>query len=177
VDGLAGSEWLKRQGVWVRLAKKGSGLTTLTCEQAVEGALCYGWIDGLKKSYDKQSSLQRFSPRKARSIWSKINREKAQALIESGRMRPAGLAAVEAAQKNGEWEKAYDSQSNSTVPDDLQAALDANAEAKVFFATLNSTNRYAILFRIHQAKRPETRARRIHDFVAMLARHETIYPS
>jgi uncharacterized protein YdeI (YjbR/CyaY-like superfamily) len=172
--------WLEKHadatGVWVRLAKKGSGITSIDYAQAVEVALCYGWIDGHKKSYDEQSWLQKFTPRAVKSIWSKINREKAQALIDSGRMKPAGMRAIEAAQKDGRWEAAYDSQSNATVPDDFQTALDANEAAKGFFATLNRVNRYALLFRIHQAKRAETRAKRIQEFVAMLERNEKIYP-
>ena len=163
-------------GIWMRLGKKNSGLTSIDYAQAVEGALCYGWIDGLKRKYDDVSWIQKFTPRRAKSIWSKINREKVQALIDSGQMRPAGLAAVAAAQADGRWDAAYDSQSNATVPEDLQAALDANPQAKAFFATLNSTNRYAILLRIHQAKRPATRTKRINDFIAMLEKHEKIYP-
>jgi uncharacterized protein YdeI (YjbR/CyaY-like superfamily) len=163
------------KGLWVRLAKKATGITSINYNQAVEGALRYGWIDGQKKSYDETSWLQKFTPRGAKSIWSKINREKAQALIDNGQMQPAGMAAIEAAQKDGRWQAAYDSQSNATVPEDFQAALDANEEAKRFFATLNSANRYAILFRIHQAKRADTRAKRINDFVAMLERHEKIH--
>lgn len=164
------------KGLWAQLAKKGSGIPSITYDQAVEGALCYGWIDGQKRAFDERTWLQKFTPRSPKSIWSKINREKAQALIERGQMRPAGLAAVEAAQQDGRWDAAYESQSNATVPEDLQIALDGNEEAKRFFATLNRANRYAILFRIHQAKRAETRAKRIADFVAMLARHEKLHP-
>lgn len=164
------------RGLWVRLAKKASGITSIDYNQALELALCYGWIDGQKKSYDETSWLQKFTPRGPKSMWSKINREKAQALIASGQMKPAGLAAVEAAQKDGRWDAAYESQSRATVPEDFQAALDANEKAKSFFATLNSANRYAILFRIQQAKRAETRARRINDFIAMLERNEKIHP-
>jgi uncharacterized protein YdeI (YjbR/CyaY-like superfamily) len=164
------------RGLWVRLGKKGSGIASIDYGEALEVALCYGWIDGQKKSYDERSWLQKFTPRGPKSIWSKINREKAQALIDSGEMQPAGLAAVERAQKDGRWDAAYDSQSNATVPDDFQAALDGNAEAKRFFATLNSVNRYAILFRIHQAKKAETRAKRIQEFIRMLEQGEKIYP-
>lgn len=174
--GWLGQNHANEQGLWLRLAKKHSGLVSITYDQAVEGALCYGWIDGQKRAYDELSWLQRFTPRSPRSIWSKINRDKALVLIDSGQMQPAGLRAVEAAQRNGQWEKAYDSQGNTTMPEDLQAALDANAGAKQFFATLKSVNRYAILLRVHQAKKPETRAKRIQQFVAMLERHETIYP-
>jgi uncharacterized protein YdeI (YjbR/CyaY-like superfamily) len=164
------------KGLWMRLAKKAAAITSINYQQALDVALCYGWIDGQKKSYDEDSWLQKFTPRGRKSIWSKINREKAQALIESGRMRPSGMAAIEAAQKDGRWDAAYASQSVATIPDDLQAALDANPEAAEFFATLNSANRYAILFRIHQAKRAETRAKRINDYIAMLARHEKLHP-
>jgi uncharacterized protein YdeI (YjbR/CyaY-like superfamily) len=163
-------------GVWVRMAKKASGIPAIDYNQAVEGALCYGWIDGIKKSYDETSWLQKFTPRGPKSIWSKINREKVQALIERGQMRPAGMRAVEAAQADGRWQAAYDSQRNATIPDDFQAALDGSAEASRFFATLNSANRYAFLFRIHQAKRAETRAKRIQDYIAMLERHEKFHP-
>jgi uncharacterized protein YdeI (YjbR/CyaY-like superfamily) len=175
------ASWLEEHhadapGLWLRLAKKDAGIASINYNEALEVALCYGWIDGQKKSYDTTSWLQKFTPRGAKSIWSKINREKAQQLIESARMRPAGLAAIERAREDGRWDAAYDSQSNATVPDDLQAALDANPEAQAFFATLNSTNRYAILFRIHTAKKPETRAKRIAQFIGMLERHEKLYP-
>ena len=175
------AQWLEQNqatspGLWVRLAKKGSGITSINYPQALEVALCYGWIDGQKKSYDETSWLQKFTRRGAKSIWSKINREKAQALIESGQMQPAGMAAVEAAQKDGRWNAAYESQSKATVPDDFQAALEASPDAKSFFATLNSANRYAILFRIHQAKKAETRTKRIKQFIEMLERQEKIYP-
>jgi uncharacterized protein YdeI (YjbR/CyaY-like superfamily) len=163
-------------GIWLRLAKKASGIQSITYPEALEVALCYGWIDGQKKSFDESTWLQKFTPRGAKSIWSKVNREKALALIESGQMQPAGLAAVESARKDGRWEAAYDSQSVAGVPDDLQAELDRNPAAKAFFATLNSRNRYAILFRIQTAKKAETRARRIQEFVGMLERHETLYP-
>ena len=163
-------------GLWLRLAKKAADLESLSYAEALEVALCYGWIDGQKKSYDESSWLQKFTPRRARSIWSKINREKAEALIASGRMKAAGREAVESAKQDGRWEAAYDSPSNATVPDDFQAELDKNAEAKAFFATLNSTNRYAILFRIQTAKKAETRARRIEQFISMLEKKEKLYP-
>lgn len=163
-------------GLWLRLAKKAAGLESVSYAEALEVALCYGWIDGQKRSYDESSWLQKFTPRRARSIWSKINREKAEALIASGRMKAAGLAAVESAKQDGRWEAAYDSPSNATVPDDFQAELDKNAEAKAFFATLNSTNRYAILHRIQTARKAETRARRIQQFIEMLAKKEKLYP-
>ncbi|MFN8487534.1 MAG: YdeI/OmpD-associated family protein [Caldilineaceae bacterium] len=163
-------------GVWLQIAKKGAGYTSVTYAEALEVALCYGWIDGQKRSHDETSFLQKFTPRSPKSIWSKINRKKAEALIQNGQMQPAGLAAIERAKQNGQWDAAYDSHSNATVPDDFQAALEQNAEAKAFFATLNSNNRYAILFRIQTAKKAETRAKRIEQFVQMLERHEKIYP-
>jgi uncharacterized protein YdeI (YjbR/CyaY-like superfamily) len=163
-------------GVWLRLAKKASGSASVTYHQALEVALCYGWIDGQKQSDDEAWWLQKFTPRGPKSIWSKINREKAETLIAHGAMRPAGLAAVEQAKRDGRWDAAYDSQRDASVSGDLQAALDQNEAAKAFFATLNSRNRYAILFRIQTAKKPETRAKRIEQFVRMLANHETLYP-
>jgi uncharacterized protein YdeI (YjbR/CyaY-like superfamily) len=175
------SSWLDQQhatapGIWLRIAKKASGIASVTYDEALEAALCYGWIDGQKRSYDETSWLQKFTPRGAKSIWSKINREKAQRLIESGRMRPAGLEAVERARQDGRWEAAYDSHRTASVPEDFQAALDENAEAQAFFATLNSANRYAILFRIQTAKKPETRAKWIQEFIKMLEQHKTLHP-
>lgn len=163
-------------GVWLRLARKASGVKSVSYAEALEVALCYGWIDGQKKSGDENAWLQKFTPRAKKSIWSKINREKALALIESGRMKTAGLNAIDRAKKDGRWEGAYDSQSAAAVPVDLQAALDKNARAKSFFATLDSHNRYAVLFRIHTAKRAETRAKRIQKFVEMLGKHEKLHP-
>ncbi|MGQ0602423.1 MAG: YdeI/OmpD-associated family protein [Anaerolineales bacterium] len=163
-------------GLWLQLAKKASSIPSVTYDEALEVALCYGWIDGQKNSYDEKSWLQKFTPRGARSVWSKINREKTERLINSGQMKPAGLKAVEAAKQNGQWDAAYDGQSKATVPEDLQAALNKNARAKAFFVTLNSRNRYAILFRIHTAKKAETRARRIQQFIEMLEKKELLYP-
>ncbi len=173
--------WLERNhagsaGLWLRLAKKASALQSVSYQQAIEVALCYGWIDGQKRSYDEVSWLQKFTPRRPGSIWSKINREKAVALMEEGRMKPAGLAAVTRAKENGRWDAAYASQSVATAPDDFQAALAQSPEAAAFFATLNSVNRNAILFRIQTAKKPETRQRRIEQFIRMLEEHEMIYP-
>jgi uncharacterized protein YdeI (YjbR/CyaY-like superfamily) len=175
------ADWLDKNhsasaGLWLRLAKKASGLESVTYDEALEVALCYGWIDGQKKSFDDSSWLQKFTPRGARSIWSKINREKAEKLIESGQMQPAGLQAVESARQAGRWAAAYASQSEATVPLDFQAGLNANARAAAFFATLDSRNRYAILFRIQTAKKPETRARRIEQFIKMLEQNEKVYP-
>ncbi len=167
---------LASSGVWLRLAKKASALKSVSYDEALEVALCYGWIDGQKKSYDESSWLQKFTPRGAKSIWSKINREKALALIKSGRMKPAGLAAVENAREDGRWDAAYDSPSGASVPDDFQAELDRHPKAKTFFDTLNSANRYAILWRIQTAKKAETRAKRIGQFIRMLEQHEKLHP-
>jgi uncharacterized protein YdeI (YjbR/CyaY-like superfamily) len=163
-------------GVWLRLAKKATGTPSVSYAEALEVALCYGWIDGQKQAYDDAWWLQKFTPRGPKSIWSNINKQKAQALIDSGQMQPAGLAAIERAKQDGRWDAAYDSQSRIEVPSDLQAELDRNPTAKAFFATLNSTNRYAILFRIQTAKKPETRAKRIQQFIGMLERHELLFP-
>jgi uncharacterized protein YdeI (YjbR/CyaY-like superfamily) len=177
----AWSKWLDKHhatspGVWIRFAKKASGIQSISYAEALETALCYGWIDSQKKASDDTTYIQKFTRRGARSVWSKVNREKALSLKESGRMNPAGLAEIERAQKDGRWEAAYDSPASAKVPADLQAALDTNPRAANFFATLKGRNRYAILFRVHTAKRAETRARRIADFVEMLARGEKIYP-
>ena len=163
-------------GVWLKLAKKGAGIESVTHPEALEVALSYGWIDGRRRSLDEHSWLQRFTPRGPRSKWSKMNRAKAIELIERGEMKPAGLREVERAKEDGRWAAAYDAQSSATVPDDLQRELDQRPEARVFFATLDSRNRYAILHRIQDAKRSETRARRIAKYVAMLAAGRKIYP-
>ena len=174
------AQWLesnhtKSRGIWLRIAKKDSGLSSVTYAQALDVALCYGWIDGQKRPYDETTWLQRFTPRSPRSVWSKINTGKVQTLIESGRMRPAGLAAVESAKADGRWESAYQPSKNAEIPADLQAALDANPKARAFFETLRGANRYAVIYRVSTAKKPETRARRIADFVEMLARGETLH--
>jgi uncharacterized protein YdeI (YjbR/CyaY-like superfamily) len=163
-------------GVWLRIAKKASGIESVTHPEALEIALCYGWIDGQRRKLDDLYFLQRFTPRRRRSRWSKINRAKAEELVATGRMQPAGLREVEAAKADGRWEAAYDSPSAVTVPDDLLHALERNDAARESFETLSGTNRYAILYQIHEAKKPETRARRIETFVAMLERRETPYP-
>jgi uncharacterized protein YdeI (YjbR/CyaY-like superfamily) len=163
-------------GVWVKIAKKGAGIDSVRYPEVLETALCYGWIDGRRERLDEQWFLQRFSPRTARSKWSKINREKAERLIAEGRMRPGGLAETEAARADGRWAAAYAGQATMTVPGDLQRELDARPEAKAFFAGLNSQNRYAILYRLQDAKRPETRARRLAKFVAMLEAGERLHP-
>lgn len=163
-------------GLWIKFAKKDSGIQTVTYAEALDVALCYGWIDGQARKFDDRYYLQRFTPRRRRSKWSKINREKVTNLIEAGKMKPAGMREVERARADGRWDAAYDSPSRATVPDDLQRDLDNNPEAATFFATLDSTNRYAILYRIQDAKKPETRARRIEKYVAMLGRGEKLYP-
>jgi uncharacterized protein YdeI (YjbR/CyaY-like superfamily) len=172
--------WLKRHhassdGLWLQIAKKGAAEPSVTYPEAVEIALCWGWIDGQKKGLDDQHFLQRFTPRRARSIWSKVNVAKVATLIEAGRMQPPGQAQIDAAKADGRWEGSYDGARTSTVPDDLQAALAANPVAGKFFATINASNRYAVLWRVQTAVRPETRARRIAQLVEMLARGEVVH--
>jgi uncharacterized protein YdeI (YjbR/CyaY-like superfamily) len=163
-------------GIWLKIAKKETAAPSVTYAEALEIALCYGWIDGQKAAFDSGYWLQRFTPRRAKSIWSQVNREKATALIAAGRMRPAGLEQVERAQRDGRWDAAYQSQRTSTIPDDFATALANNPQAREFFDTMDSANRYAILFRIHAAKKPETRAARIATFIEMLSKHEKIHP-
>jgi uncharacterized protein YdeI (YjbR/CyaY-like superfamily) len=165
--------WLAAQpagapGLWVKLAKKGTGIASITYAEAVEGALCYGWIDGQKSSFDERSWLQKFTPRGRRSRWSRVNRDKVLELERQGRLQPGGRAEVERAKQDGRWEAAYESQSRASVPDDFQRELEQNPAAQAFFAELDSSNRYAILYRIQDARKPETRARRIAEFIAML---------
>jgi uncharacterized protein YdeI (YjbR/CyaY-like superfamily) len=172
--------WLAEHGadadeVLVRMAKRHTGVASLDWASAVDVALCFGWIDGQARRIDGDWFVQRFTPRRAKSIWSKVNRQKAEALIAAGRMRPAGLAEIERAKADGRWEAAYDAMSTATVPDDLAAAL-AAADLTDAFAGLSSRNRYAILHRVQTAKKPETRARRIEKYVGMLAAGETPYP-
>jgi len=174
------SAWLEKNhrkspALWLRLAKKDSGLRSVSYAEALEVALCYGWIDGQKKPESDQAWLQRFLPRTSRSAWSKINRDKARALIASGEIKPAGLEAIENARRNGQWEAAYDSPSKATVHSDFQAALDANPKARASFETIDRVNRYAILWRIQTVKKAETRARKIEQFIAMLERGEKIH--
>ncbi|HXE44859.1 MAG TPA: YdeI/OmpD-associated family protein [Conexibacter sp.] len=169
------AEHARAAGVWLQIAKKDTGVATVTYAEALDVALCFGWIDGQKRGFDATWFLQRFTPRTARSRWSKINTEHVERLAAAGRMRPAGLAQVEAARADGRWAAAYDGQRSAAVPPDLQAALDADPAAAAFFATLRGANRYAILYRVQDAKRPETRARRIARFTAMLARGETLH--
>ena len=163
-------------GVWLKIAKKGSAIETISYAEALDVALCYGWIDGQKASFDERHWLQRFTPRRPRSKWSKVNRQKATELIEKGEMRHAGLREVERAKADGRWEAAYDAQSTTTVPDDMRRELEKNQRALEFFSKLDSRNRYAILYRIQDAKKSETRARRIEKYVAMLAEHKKLYP-
>ncbi|HXH64518.1 MAG TPA: YdeI/OmpD-associated family protein [Mariprofundaceae bacterium] len=163
-------------GLWLQIAKAGTGIPSVSYDQALETALCFGWIDGQKKKHDDRYWLQRFTPRSKNSAWSRNNREKALALIASGRMKEAGLREIEAAKRDGRWDAAYDSASKAAVPADFQAALDGNARARDFFAGLDSRNRYALLYRIQTSKKAETRARKIAEFVQMLERHEKIHP-
>jgi uncharacterized protein YdeI (YjbR/CyaY-like superfamily) len=177
----AWEQWLDRnhgrsRGVWLKLAKAAAGIESVGYADALEIALLFGWIDGQKHTFDARYWLQKFTPRRARSPWSERNREIATRLIQEGRMRPAGLAAVERAKTDGRWGRAYASQRRATVPVDLQRALDAEPDALAFFGTLDSHNRYAILYRVQDAKKPETRAKRISDFIRMLVRRETLHP-
>ena len=168
-------EHARAGGVWLKIAKKDTGVASVTHAEALDVALCFGWIDGQRRALDATWFLQRFTPRKRGSRWSQINVAKVARLTADGRMRPAGLAQVEAARADGRWASAYAGQRTATVPDDLRAALDANPAAAAFFATLRGANRYAVLYRVQDAKRPETRARRIERFVAMLERGETLH--
>jgi uncharacterized protein YdeI (YjbR/CyaY-like superfamily) len=175
------ASWIRAQpksspGLWLRLAKKASALKTLSYAEALDVALAWGWIDGQLKTHDQDSWLRKFLPRGPRSIWSKINRDKALALIASGRMQAPGLAEVERAREDGRWQAAYDSPKNATVPEDFAAALAKSKRASAFFKTLEGRNRYALLFRIQSVKKAETRARKILEFVAMLERGEKIHP-
>jgi len=178
-DQAAFAAWLEGNagttGVWLRIAKKGTGIASVDHDQALEEALRHGWIDGTARRVDDRWFVQKFTPRTRRSRWSKINRESAERLIAEGRMFPRGLGEVEAARADGRWDAAYAGPASSTVPADLAAALAAAPAAAAFFETLTSQNRYAILYRVEEAKRPETRARRIEKFVGMLARGETVH--
>lgn len=162
-------------GVWLRIFKKASGQPTVTYAEALDEALCYGWIDSTKASWDETSFLQRFSPRKSRSAWSQVNRDHVARLTEAGKMRPAGQKTIDEAKADGRWDAAYEPASRATVPDDLQAALDASPEAKAHFETLNKANRYAILYRVQAVKKPETRLKRIAWAIDLLERRETIH--
>jgi uncharacterized protein YdeI (YjbR/CyaY-like superfamily) len=173
--------WLASQpadcrGLWLKLAKKSSGIASISRAEAVDSALCHGWIDGQLDSFDGDYWLIRFTPRQSTSKWSEINRARAQELVALGRMRPAGLKEIERAKRDGRWEAAYAAQSTAQVPDDLARALAKSKKAKAFFETLDSKNRFSILYRVHSAKKPETRAARIEKFVAMLVEGKTLYP-
>lgn len=169
------AEPLTSKGLWLKLAKKGSARVSLSKDDAIDVALCHGWIDGQLGAYDDENWLIRFTPRKRASKWSELNRKRVAALIKAGRVRPAGLAEVEAAKADGRWDAAYAPASTAQIPPDLQAALDVAPKAAAFFATLTGANRYAILYRVTTAKKPETRAKRIAEFVLMLKRGETIH--
>lgn len=176
----AWESWLAKNhdaadGIWMRMAKKASGIKSITYPEAVEVALCYGWIDGLKRPESPTTWLQRFTPRRRRSIWSEINRNKALGLIAGGRMTPAGLEEVERAKRDGRWDAAYASPKSATMPPDFQKELNRHPKAKAFFKTLSRTNSYAIMWRIQTAKQPETRARRIATYIEMLEKGETIH--
>jgi uncharacterized protein YdeI (YjbR/CyaY-like superfamily) len=164
------------QDVWLKIAKKGTEGISVSYAEALDGALCYGWIDAQKKSYDDTFWLQKFTPRRLKSVWSKVNTEKATQLMESGKVRPAGLREVDVAKQDGRWDAAYRSQSNLTIPSDFRVELETHPQAREFFETLNKFNRYAICHRIETAKKPEARKTRIGKFIAMLADHEKIYP-
>lgn len=166
----------KESCIWVKYAKKKSGISSIDWDQAVDVALCYGWIDGQSKSVDETYAIQRFTPRGRRSRWSKLNRERVARLAKAGRMQAAGLAEVERAKADGRWDAAYDSPATAEVPDDLAKALAKSEKAKAFFDSLSASNRYAILHRLQAAKKPETRARRLATFVQMLKRGEKLYP-
>jgi uncharacterized protein YdeI (YjbR/CyaY-like superfamily) len=173
-------KWLEENhtlsnGLWVKMAKKESGHASVNHPQALDVALCFGWIDGQRLTFDHEYFLQKFTPRRAKSMWSKVNQDKVAALIASGKMRDAGLKEIERAKADGRWAAAYESQSKIAVPDDFQAALDKNPAAQAFFDTLNSVNRYAVLFRITTAKKAETRQQRIEKFIAMLNEGKKIY--
>jgi uncharacterized protein YdeI (YjbR/CyaY-like superfamily) len=176
----AWESWLEKHhatanGLWLKIANKGSGIDTVSYAEALDVALCYGWIDGQKASFDDRYWLQRFTPRRPRSKWSKLNRKKATELIRRGEMNPAGLREV-ASRAGRSVGHPYDTQSTATVPDDLRREFDKNEVARKVFSTLDSRNRYAFLYQIQGVKKPETRARRIEKYVAMLNEHKKIYP-
>ena len=180
-DAATWEHWLERHpesaGVWLKIAKKDAGIRSVTYAEALDVALCHGWIDGPKKGLDAQFFLQRFTPRRSRSTWSKINVAKIEALIAAGRMRPAGLREVDAAKADGRWEAAYDGSSSMAVPPELEKALalTKNRKARAFFNSLDRTNRYAACWRVQTAVKPETKRARVEKLVAMLARGEKIH--
>lgn len=164
------------KGIWLKIAKKEARTSSVSYAEALDSALCYGWIDGQKAAFDDKHWLQKFTPRTAKSIWSKVNCSKAEALIAEGRMQPAGLRQVELAKSDGRWERAYESQSKITIPDDFQSELDKNPKAQDFFSTLDSANRYAFLYRVQAAKKPETRSAKIQKFIEMLNQQQKLHP-
>nr|BCJ78214.1 hypothetical protein [Niallia circulans] len=180
-DQEAFEKWLESNhetspGLFLQIAKKNAPFTTVSYQEALEAALCYGWIDSHKKKYDDHSWLQKFTPRSARSIWSKVNTDKVEQLMADGKMKPAGLRAVEDAKRSGRWDKAYEPQSSSSAPEDFAAKLELNPRAKAFYETLNKQNKFAIHFRIQNVKKQETREKRILQFIDMLEKGEKIYP-
>ena len=174
-------EWLnknhtKADGLWMKIAKANTGIKSIAFPEALDIALCYGWIDGLRRGFDEQYYVQKFTPRRNKSVWSVINKNKVAQLIKDGRMKEAGLAAIEEAKKNGRWDNAYHSPANAQVPEDLQKALNKNKKAKAFFAKLSSQNRFALIYRLHQVKREETKKKKIEEYIRMLEEGKTIYP-
>jgi uncharacterized protein YdeI (YjbR/CyaY-like superfamily) len=175
-------DWLRAQprtshGLWLKLAKSASGIASVSQQEAIDGALCHGWIDGQRDKFDAEYWLIRFTPRRPKGMWSQINRARALALIKLGRLHPAGMNEIEQAKADGRWKAAYSAQSTAEVPQDLQSTLDRNPRAKRYFERLDRHNRFAILYRVQTAKKPETRAARIEKYVTMLRRGETIYPT
>jgi uncharacterized protein YdeI (YjbR/CyaY-like superfamily) len=174
-------EWLnknhkKADGLWMKIAKANTGIKSITNADAIDIALCYGWIDGTRRGLDEEYYLQKFTPRRGKSVWSVINKNKVAQLIKEGRMKKPGLAAIEEAKKNGQWDRAYESPANAQVPEDLQKALNKNKKAKAFFAKLSSQNRFAILYRLHHVKREETKKKKLEEYIKMLEDGKTIYP-
>jgi uncharacterized protein YdeI (YjbR/CyaY-like superfamily) len=178
-DATAWERWLQTnhcqsRGVWLKIARKAAPVSTPTYPEALESAICFGWIDGQRGAHDEHFWLQRFTRRGPRSRWSEVNREKAERLIDEGRMQPAGRAEIQAAKRDGRWDRAYPAQSRATVPDDLQGALDRHPDAKAFFETLTGVRRYAFLYRLHNVRRPEARARRIAEYIELLSNRRTL---
>lgn len=174
-------DWLnkhhkKADGLWLKIAKANTGISSVAFPEALDIALCYGWIDGMRRGLDEQFYVQKFTPRREKSVWSVINKNKVAQLIKDGRMREAGHAAIEEAKKNGRWDNAYHSPANAQLPEDFQKALDKNKKAKAFFAKLTSQNRFAIIYRLHQVKRDETKKKKIAEYIRMLEEGKTIYP-
>lgn len=178
-DQHAWRRWLEQNHgsvaeIWLKFAKKGSPTTTITYAEAIEEALCFGWIDAQVRAYDAHFYLQRFTPRRSRSRWSQINREKAERLLGEGRVHPAGVAQIEAAKSDGRWDAAYPAQSKATIPQDFQRALDENENAKAFFETLTGSARYAFLYRLHNVSDPAARAKRIAAYIGRLSAGRTL---